>query len=125
MCRERNPELPEDWELFCFECIPHYGKTTHIEVTGSVSRRLKRGPRKGFKVWKPKTSEETFVFTPSEVESFRAIPGNVYGVAVKYLGELLGEGLDPTIAIEQCYRGFDLSPTDVQRLKFGIGLAQT
>jgi hypothetical protein len=50
LCREANPNLPPDWEIYAMEAIP-FPAFTHVKVWGSVPSRFVRGKNKGEKKW--------------------------------------------------------------------------
>jgi len=61
-CRESDPSLPADWEIYSFKSLPNTGVPTHTRLVGSVPRLLKTGKNKGRKTWRDKTYEREFIF---------------------------------------------------------------
>jgi hypothetical protein len=66
-CKEKDPSLPADWEIYAFECVGDENDSfTHAKVTGSVPGVYVKGPRKGQKKWGVNPSK-TFILDLEEL----------------------------------------------------------
>jgi hypothetical protein len=63
-------DLPENWEVYAWECIPK-NEYTHMELKGCVTSVFKRGPRKGQKKY-TRELEKKFILSNEEIDAIEA-----------------------------------------------------
>jgi hypothetical protein len=71
--KTKNPDLPDDWEVYSFSKLPkpvngQPWEPTHVELQGAVPRLLKSGKNKGKKTWRGMAGKRMFIVPIAEVE---------------------------------------------------------
>ena len=69
LCRIREPNLPVDWEIFAFECVPDK-KPKDVILQGAVPRKI--GKRTDWAL-----ERRTFCFSMAEVENHQNLRGTL------------------------------------------------